>query len=271
MAKLMKLFLVCLLLTVPLACNGCPEDPSKSRQAVEDGNSYRNAKLALSEGSKSYTSGMLLDAAEKFALGIGFANSIKFVTDYPDLPIVKSQLNRMYGLVLMDIWLNADPSTLDIRDAKGRNVKISPDLAMEYVEDAIGLVSTDPYNYFAKGYIYLMNGNPEEAVKWFNNAIGRSNMEPDFYGFRALAHYELATRAVEMSERGPLLKLAQRDCMAAKSVGEKVKRQSYIAYETHVKLYLLMGDKRSAEMVIVEMQELGFNTSKVAELFKRAR
>ncbi len=262
-----------LLLFLTGCSKGCDDpDKEKGRQFVEDSYNMNVAADMLEQGVKAYESAMILDAAQKLNQGLGNAYAVKIEEDHRTLPLLKSRLHIYYGMALMDIYLNADKSSLEIVDRNTNQVvTITPELAMSHVDKGLELVSTEPIGYFAKGYILLMSGTPEEAVKSFNNAIGRDNSNPGFYGMRALAFFEQATLASGATQRGPLVQMAQKDCLAAKSLGTKTGKHSYIAYEVHVRIYLLMGDKRSAEMVIMEMQELGFNTTRAMEYFNRAK
>ena len=260
-----------LFITVSLLFSGCECPPKDSGQSAAKiarlTENLLRAKVEIRDGTLEYEKGNILTAAAHFAKAIKLTAPIDDYRTFPDAKSVKAEAYYSYGMVIIDVWVNS--GTVKLYDEKGEEVgdKVSPEWAHHHVDMAISLLPVRAEFYFARGYIYLLSSDPDNAVKWFNSAIGRDNGIADFYAYRANAYFDLAEASTDRNVRGPYSRLAQKDCLRAKALDGR----NELAFLTIVKLYILNGDLKSAKLVIQEMQDKGIPYKTALDEYNKAQ
>ena len=263
------------LLGIVFVASACEDkgNTDAAREYAQKAQRYRKAKELFRKGKDEYLRGQLLAAGTSFGQAVELTKDVDDPRDFDNCILFRSELHFMYGLSLIDIYVNADKSSLEIRNEEGEVVgmKASPEMAMSSMNKSIELAPANPNPYFGKGYVNIRTGDAREALKWLNSAIGRDTTKPDFFGFRAKAYLMLAKEATSLAERAPLLLMAQKDCIRSKRLSDKGATPSQMAYDVFVNVYLMQGDRRSAEQVIQEMRELGLSTAAALRLYRKMR
>ena len=263
--------LICFVVLLAASCS--PTDPDAPRKYAQEARDLKTADSLRIQATRDYAGGMYLPAAEALQVAISLTQDITSAKDHPKLHKIKSSIHYLYAITMMDLYLNADKKSLEIYDKNGKVIGLlaSPEIALKHINIAIGLYSANPSYFTGKGYIYLKSGDAAEAIKWFNTAIGRNNRDPVFFALRGLGYFELAKNAPTMADRGPLMRKALEDCTQAKEISVALSIRCQLAYEVYVRLYLLQGDKSSAEAVIKEMQQKNYDTTTVTKLYYNSK
>ncbi|MDZ7816114.1 MAG: hypothetical protein U5N86_09000 [Planctomycetota bacterium] len=276
MIRFAKTFLMLLtLFSIAFSLSACDDkgNTAAAREYAQKAQRFRKAKELFTKGKDEYLRGQLLAAGTSFGQAVRAFQRHRRPRDFDNCIAFRSELHFMYGLSLIDIYMNADKSSLEIRNEQGEVVgmKASPEMAMANMNKSIELAPANPNPYFGKGYIKIRIGEPREALNWLNSAIGRDTSKPDFFGYRAKAYLMLAKEATALSERAPLLLMAQKDCIRSKRLSDKGAPPSQMAYDVFVNVYLMQGDRRSAEQVIQEMSDIGLSTTEALRLYRKMR